>query len=242
MLVVGERPDEAKSLAFHLGLLGHEAAPSGSDPTLVLRSLFAFHPEIVLLQAPVEDDGRELFQLLYKVSELPIIVIGDGTDPDDAVWYLEQGAVDYLVRPVAAKVLSARLTALLRRREPAEPKMEGPITVGTLIIDPERHEVMQSGRVISLTPTEFRLLRVLAEHAGSACSHRMLLQAVWGEDFRHCFHYLRLYVGYLRQKLEEDPKRPRTLLTEWGVGYRLANASRAPVGQRAAVQPKAQYA
>jgi two-component system KDP operon response regulator KdpE len=89
------------------------------------------------------------------------------------------------------------------------------------MIDLDRYAVTRAGEPIALTPIEFRLLRVLAENAGKACSHEMLLDSVWGPDFRDCAHYLRLYVGYLRQKLEDDPKRPRILATEWGYGYRL---------------------
>jgi two-component system KDP operon response regulator KdpE len=227
-------------LAFRLGLLGHEAAPSASDATLVLRSLFTFHPDALVLDLRDSRDGKELFQLLYKVSELPIIVLGDGTEPAKAVWFLEEGAADYLARPVPHKVLSARISALLRRTSANGDS--GPIQVGPLEIDAERHVVLRDGRAISLTPIEFRLLRVLAEHAGSACKHRMLLAQVWGEDFRHCSHYLRLYIGYLRNKLEEDPRNPKILVTEWGVGYRLVAGARGTIGKQAGVRPRVRYA
>ena len=85
----------------------------------------------------------------------------------------------------------------------------------------DRHEVRRRGRVVPLTPTEFRILRVLAERPGAVCTNRMVLEQVWGEEFADCTHYLRLYIGYLRKKLEEDPRHPRLLVTEWGVGYRL---------------------
>lgn len=205
-----------------------------------MRSLFTFHPDALVLDLRDSRDGKELFQLLYKVSELPIVVLGDARQPAKAVWFLEEGAADYLVRPVPHNVLSARISALLRRK--SVNGKSGPIQAGILEIDPERHVVLRDGRSISLTPIEFRLLHVLAEHAGSACGHRMLLEQVWGEDFRHCFHYLRLYIGYLRNKLENDPRNPKILATEWGVGYRLVAGRRGEMRQQAGVRPRIRFA
>lgn len=232
VLVVGERPEDAKALAFRLGLLGFEAAPSASDVTLALRSLFAFKPDALILDIAVREEGRELFALLERVAPVPIFVLGDGRSRE-LVWFLEQGAADYLAKPVAVKLLCARLNAVLRR---VGENGHGAIPLGDLVINLERHQVLKGGDTVQLTPTEFRLLQVLAENAGRPCSHEMLLQRVWGEDYRHCAHYLRLYIGYLRQKLEDDPHSPRLLLTEWGIGYRLARA------QTPSNQPAAQTA
>ncbi len=226
VLVIGERPDEAKALSFRLGLLGWEAAPSAADLTLSLRSLFAFKPDAIVLDATMSPGSRELFELLGRVSELPIVVLGDGREIHDLVWYLDRGAADYLAKPVNPSMLSARIGVIVRRA--ASTRSAGVLRVGALEIDLERHLVRNGGRIVSLTPTEFRLLHLLAENAGRACSHRMLLERIWGEDFRQCSHYLRLYIGYLRQKLEDDPKTPRLLATEWGVGYRLLTDSPAP--------------
>lgn len=219
VLVIGERPDEAKALCFRLGLLGWEAAPSAADLTLALRSLFAFKPDIIVLDAVMASAAQELFELLGSVSELPIVVLGDGRQADELVWYLDHGAADYLAKPLNPSMLAARLGAIIRRTTTVVPA--GVLRAGRLEIDLDRHLVRKDGRAVSLTPTEFRLLHFLAENAGRACNHRMLLERVWGEDFRHCSHYLRLYIGYLRQKLEDDPRSPRLLVTEWGVGYRL---------------------
>jgi two-component system KDP operon response regulator KdpE len=219
VLVVGERPEDARALAFRLGLYGFESAPSASDLTLVLRSLFAFKPDALVLDVTGQRGGRQIFRLLEKVAPIPIFVLGDAAHPEDLVWYLEEGAVDYLAKPVSSALLSARVHAVLRRCQEAG---AGVISLGNLEIDLDRHQVRKAGKAVSLTPTEFRLLRVLAENAGRPCRHRFLLERVWGEDFKHCAHYLRLYIGYLRQKLEDDPRNPALLLTEWGVGYRLA--------------------
>jgi len=229
VLVVGERPEDAKALAFRLGLLGFEAAPSASDITLALRSLFAFKPDALILDIAASEEGRELFALLERVAPVPIFVLGDGRSRE-LVWFLEQGAADYLAKPVPVKLLCARLNAVLRR---IGENGHGAIPLGDLVINLDRHQVLKGGHTVQLTPTEFRLLQALAENAGRACSHEMLLQRVWGEDYRHCAHYLRLYIGYLRQKLEDDPRSPRLLLTEWGIGYRLAGAQ-TPANQPAA--------
>lgn len=219
ILVIGEKPEDAKALAFRLGLHGFEAAPSAGDVTLVLRSLFSVKPDALVLDAGGAPGSRELFRLLERVAPIPIFVMGDAREAEELVWYLEKGAADYLTKPVGAKLLCARLNAVLRRLNESG---QGAISVGDLAIDLDRHQVRKNSDVVQLTPTEFRLLQVLAEHAGRALSHELLLEKVWGEDFKHCSHYLRLYIGYLRHKLEEDPGNPRLLLTEWGVGYRLA--------------------
>jgi len=228
VLVVGERPEDAKALAFRLGLFGFEATPSASDVTLALRSLFAFKPDALILDLSDGEEQRELFTLLERVAPVPIFVIGDGRSRE-TVWFLEQGAADYLAKPVMVKLLCARLNAVLRRLGESG---QGTIPLGDLVINLDRHQVIKAGLTVQLTPTEFRLLQVLAENAGRACSHEMLLRRVWGEDYRHCAHYLRLYIGYLRQKLEDDPRSPRLLLTEWGIGYRLVRVQ-APVYQPA---------
>jgi two-component system KDP operon response regulator KdpE len=236
VLVVGERPEEAKALATRLGLNGFESMACAGDVTVALRSLISFRPDALLLD--MHDNAQEVFRALEQVAPVPIFVLGDNRQADEVVWYLEAGASDYLLRPVSPALLAARLTSVLRRRQD---NGHGPIHAGELEIDLDRHQVRRSGETIPLTPTEFRLLQVLAENAGRACSHRLLLERVWGDDFRHCAHYLRLYMGYLRQKLEIDPRNPSLLLTEWGVGYRLST-DRQKVPVSAAPQIKAAWA
>jgi two-component system KDP operon response regulator KdpE len=233
VLVIGERPDEAKALAFRLGLSGYESAPSAGEATLALRAVFAFKPDAIVLDVSSGEESRELFKLLERVAQTPTLVIGEGPAGDDPVWYLEEGAVAYLQKPVSPTLLAARLATVLRRAAQSAPN--GTITAGNIALDLARHQVQRNGEIVPLTPTEFRLLQVLAEHMGRPCSQRLLLEQVWGQDFVHCTHYLRLYMGYLRQKLEADPKNPRLLITEWGIGYRLVADQRdVPI---AAAQP-----
>jgi two-component system KDP operon response regulator KdpE len=223
VLVIGERPEEAKALAFRLGLFGFEAAPSAGDIALAIRSLISFQPDAVVLD--LKTSSRDTFRLLERVAPIPILTIGEKTG-DDLVWYLEAGAADFLPRPVSPALLNARLNSVLRR---LQGNGHGVLAIGDLQVDLGRHQVRRGDSLVPLTPTEFKLLQVLVENAGKACSHAYLLERVWGADYQHCSHYLRLYMGYLRQKLEPDPHNPALLLTEWGLGYRLAaERGRAP--------------
>ena len=219
VLVIGEKPEEATALAVRIGLAGFESAPSASELGLALRSAYAFKPDAIVLDTFASEASRHLFQMLDQVSQAPTIVIGDAGADDDVVWYLEAGAVAYLPRPVSPKLLAARLATLFRRT--AHTEESSVIHAGPVSIDLPRRRIEKNGTIVSLTPIEFRLLQTLAEHAGRAVGQRFLLERVWGDDFAQCAHYLRLYVGYLRQKLEDNPRKPRLLITEWGVGYRL---------------------
>lgn len=210
-----------KALAFRLGLLGLDAAASASNLTLAVRSILSFQPQLTILDCSSVEDAHTLFQFIYDVADTPIVVLGDTRHEEELVWYLERGAADYVSRAVSDTILSARISAILRRS--ATQESSDVLRAGSLEIDAEQYQVRKGGEPIALTPTEFRVLRVLAENVGKPCSHKMLLERVWGEDFGQCSHYLRLYVGYLRQKIEDDPKKPRHLLTEWGIGYRLVS-------------------
>lgn len=219
VLVVGERPEQASILAERLGVLGLEAIPSAKEWKLAVRCLTSHKVSLILLDVDGSKGSRRFFELLCEVTETPIVARGGVSSPDDAIWYLDNGATDYVTRTVPPQVLAAKIKLLMRGAQ--SEASAGVIRLGALTVDLDRYSVTRSGEPISLTPLEFRLLRVLAENAGKVCSHQLLLDRVWGEDFLDCSHYLRLYIGYLRQKLESDPRRPTILLTEWGYGYRL---------------------
>lgn len=223
ILVAAERTDSAKALAVRLGLFGYETTPASCELALALRSVYTFRPDAVVLES---NDARicvELLRVLPKVCVLPIVVLGNERSEAAHVRFLEEGAAVYLGQPVSTALLAAHLRSVLRWAP--RPAPGGRLRAGGLEIDLDRHEVRNNGRLVSLTPTEFRLLCVLAENKDRACSPRLLLERVWGPDFLDCRHYLRLYVAYLRQKLEDDPQRPQLLVTEWGVGYRLVDGA-----------------
>ena len=238
ILVAGERPEEAKSLAFQLGFFGHEVTPSAIDEALIVRSLLSVRPDLLILSVH-SAAARPVVRLLSQVADLPVLVLLAAELRDDLPWFLEQGAADCVTVPVSPAIVSARIFTILRRAIHERNDGEAPITIGPLIIDPRLHVVRHYGRTIPLTPTEFRLLHILARNKGRPCSHRMLLSEVWGQDYAHCSHYLRLYIGYLRQKLEENPRNPKLLQTQWGIGYRLAVPAAPGVSSAEAVQPEA---
>jgi len=233
VLVVGERPEDSQDLAYRLGLLGYEAVPCAGEVTLALRTLISLKPDAIVFDAAAGERSIEEFRLLERVSQLPILVQGEDPTGDEMVAYLDEGAVGYLSKPVTPTLLAARIAAILRR-SPQQTE-NGLISAGNVTLDLERRQIQKNGARVNLTPTEFKLLRTLAEHSGRPCSQKFLLQRVWGDDFANCTHYLRLYIGYLRQKLEDDARKPRLLVTDWGHGYRLvADYSRAPAS---ALQP-----
>jgi len=219
VLVVGEKPEQASLLAERLGILDLEAIPSAREWKLAVRCLTTHKVSLILLDVDKDGASRRFFELVREVTDTPIIARGHASSPDNAIWYLDNGAADYIPRTTPPAVLAAKIKSFLRSAQ--RERSDGFIRLGDLLIDLDRYSVTRSGEPIALTPIEFRLLRVMAENAGKACSHQFLLDRVWGEDFLDCSHYLRLYIGYLRQKLEEDPRRPQIVLTEWGYGYRL---------------------
>lgn len=222
VLVVGERPEQAKALAERLGLHGVEAIPCVRDWGLVGRSLTAHDISLIAVYVDRSQASARFFELLKGSVAVPLVALGNGNDPDQVIWHLDHGAADYIPRSTSHQVVAAKVISLLRMVTRGVPS----IRVGDLTIDIDRRVVSLAEVDISLTPIEFRLLGVLAENMGKACSRGMLLKAVWGDDFEHCSHYLRLYVGYLRQKIELDPGSPRMIVTEWGYGYRLVAPAR----------------
>ena len=180
------------------------------------------HPAAILLDLGLPDgDGLTLLENLRGWSHAPVIVLSARDREDDKVAALDAGADDYLTKPFGISELLARIRVALRharaQRLPDDPVIE----VGPIRIDQARHEVAVDGREIHLTPTEFRLLVLHARHAGKVLTHRQLLTEIWGPRSTHQTHYLRVHLAALRRKLEVDPARPKWLMTEAGVGYRL---------------------
>lgn len=163
-------------------------------------------------------DGFECIRRLRRSDDVTIVVISARTDTHDIVAALEAGADDYVTKPVSVKELSARLRAVRRRSQPLSPV--SCYTVGDLEVRPAAGEVAVGGRQIAVTPTEFRLLCELAEHAGRVLSRQQLLQRVWEYDFGD-ERLVDVHVGRLRRKIETDPGNPQRLITVWGLGYKL---------------------
>lgn len=224
ILVIADRNAESESLLVRLSVNGYEAASSPKSPAQALHTIRAFYPNAVLMDACDRSACRELFAVVSTTTMAPVVVTGNGSE-EQQVWYLEHGAAEYLVQPVSFSVLHAYLRAALRWGTPSP--QHGVLRAGELELDEAMHEVRLRNRPIPMTPKEYCLLRALAEHKGKACSHRMLLEQVWGAHFTACHHYLRLYIGYLRQKLEDDPANPVLITTEWGIGYRLVDRGEA---------------
>ena len=220
ILVLGKGPTESNALAERLGLLGVEAIPCARDWKLAVRSLVAHDVSLILLDVDDSEDSLAFFGALNDVCDVPIMARGGMANAESVVEYLESGAADFVGRTTPFPILAAKIQTLLRSAG-TNGSSPAPIEVGEIRIDVQSRMVTKGTREISLTPLEYRLLKELAANKGRPCGRKDLLKSVWGEDFADCSHYLRLYVGYLRQKLEDDPRRPRMLLTNWGFGYRL---------------------
>lgn len=220
VLVIDDEPQLLRFLTAALRSHGYRvltAATADEGERLAL----SHRPDVILLDLGLPDrDGLEVVRSLRTWCEAPILVISARGQEDDKVAALEDGANDYLTKPFGTRELMARIRVALRSRGPA---MDAPavLELGDLVVDLGRHAVLKRGARVHLTPTEFKLLVALVRHPGKVLTHNQLLKEVWGAMSLQQTHYLRVYMNQLRHKLEDDPARPRYLLTELGVGYRL---------------------
>jgi two-component system KDP operon response regulator KdpE len=182
-------------------------------------------PDLVILDVMMPElDGFDTLEMLREVSNVPVIMLTVRSDEEDKVRGLELGADDYVTKPFGARELASRVRAVLRRTQGPVTPEEAILQIDDrLSIDYNSREVIVEGKRIKLRPTEFRMLYHLIENAGWVVPHETLLAKVWGYEYREEIQYLRLYVTYLRQKIEPDPSHPRYILTERGVGYRFAD-------------------
>ena len=180
-------------------------------------------PDLVVLDLGLPDlDGTEVIRDLRSWSDVPIIVLSARTAEAEKIAALDAGADDYLTKPFGAGELLARVRAQLRRRFRGVSRPDSVVQFGDTRIHPARRLVWRKGELVRLTPIEFRLLSVLVAHPDCVLTHRQLLKSVWGPSHVEDAHYVRIYMGHLRRKLEADPARPAHLLTEAGIGYRFA--------------------
>ncbi|MEX1248539.1 MAG: response regulator transcription factor [Anaerolineales bacterium] len=187
-------------------------------------------PDLILLDVMLPDlDGFQVLKMIRENHDLPVIMLTAKTEEDDRVRGLELGADDYVTKPFSPRELVSRVRAVLRRTEKTREGKEGAIQVDErLKIDFDRREVWVEGKQVKLRPTEYRLLYHLVQNAGWVVTHDQILAKVWGYEYRDEPHYVRLYVNYLREKLEKDPANPKYILTERGVGYRFVDYKRQP--------------
>jgi two-component system KDP operon response regulator KdpE len=184
------------------------------------------NPDVYLLDLTLPDgDGVDLARRLREWTAAPIVVLSARGREEDKVNALDAGADDYLTKPFGVNELLARLRVALRHAQ-ASPEQTAILEAGPLRIDLARREVTVDGREVRLTPTEYRLLTLLARHAGKVLTHRQILREVWGPNATEA-HYVRVQMAELRKKIEADPARPRLLVTEPGVGYRLRDRAEA---------------
>ncbi len=194
-----------------------------------IQSLRDEMPDLVLLDVMLPDiDGFEVLKMIREVSTVPVIMLTAKGEEDDRVRGLELGADDYITKPFSPRELVSRVRAVLRRTEAASPVSHSELIEvdDRLKIDFGRREVWVNGELVKLRPTEYRLLYHLVQNAGWVVTYDQILSKVWGYEYRDEPHYVRLYVNYLRQKLEEDPANPKYILTERGVGYRFVDYRR----------------
>lgn len=188
-----------------------------------LQLLTTHAPDLVVLDLGLPDrDGLELTREVRGFTDTPIIVVSARGKEEDKVLALDAGADDYLTKPFGVQELLARLRVALRHAERARGSLASePVDAGPIHIDFSRREVTVDGQEVHLTPTEYKMLALLAKNAGKVLTHRQILKEVWGPAYVSHPHYVRVHMAELRKKVEGDPARPKWIVTEPGVGYRL---------------------
>jgi len=219
VLVVDDEPAIRRFLRVSLSAHGYVVFEADNGQA-ALSAIVADRPDLIILDLGLPDlDGVEVTRLLREWTHIPIIILSVRGQETDKIAALDAGADDYLTKPFGAGELLARMRVALRRA--GQSGTEPVFTSGDLTVDLARRMVTVADREVQLTPTEYDLLRVLVTYAGKVLTHRQLLREVWGMGYEQEMHMLRVNVSNLRRKIEPDPARPRYILTEPGVGYRL---------------------
>jgi two-component system KDP operon response regulator KdpE len=219
VLVVDDEPQIVRGLKVILRTAGYDVR-AATNKQEALDAVAAQAPDALVLDLVLPDgSGVEVCQEVRGWSTLPILVLSAVGDEREKVRALDAGADDYVTKPFGNEELLARLRAVLRRagEDPSEPAIE----IGDLVVDVAGHQVTRAGEDVHLTPIEFDLLAALARNRDRLVTQRQLLRDVWGPGYETETHYLRVHVAHIRAKIEPDPSRPRYLITDPGVGYRL---------------------
>ena len=230
ILVVDDEPEILRAVYAGLTAQGY-AVQTAINGENALYSASAAAPDLVILDVmlPGKLDGLEVCRRLREWSDVPVLVLSALGQERQKVKALDLGADDYLTKPFGMDELTARVRAALRRARGAKPQVEpAAFTWGDLTVDYARHLVVKNGTEIKLTPLEYEILRFLTQNADRVVTHRLLLSSVWGAEYAEDTQLLRVHVGNLRRKVEDNPARPRLIVTESGVGYRIRTADPSP--------------
>lgn len=224
VLVVDDEPRIIRFVRINLEMEGFRVIES-PDGLAALSQVREKMPDMVLLDVMMpEMDGFETLRMIREIASVPVIMLTVRSSEEDKVRGLDLGADDYMTKPFSPRELVSRVRAVLRRFQVLAPPEDALLVIDDrLSVDFNTAEVLVDGERVKLRPTEFRLLRHLIENAGWTVPHSTLLSKVWGYEYKDEISYLRLYINYLRKKIEPDPANPRYIFTERGMGYRFAD-------------------
>lgn len=219
VLVIDDEPQIRKLLKVSLAAHGYDIheAVTGADAVIQVANI---KPDLVILDLGLPDmDGKEVMRRLREWSDVPVLVLTARDQEKEKIDALDAGADDYITKPFSIGELLARMRVSVRRS--AHTGDEPIIQCGDLSIDLAQRRVTVGAQEIKLTPTEYDILKILAQNAGKVLTHHQLLKAVWGDIYSEDTHYIRVYIGQIRRKIEPNPTQPKYIITESGVGYRL---------------------
>jgi two-component system KDP operon response regulator KdpE len=228
ILIVDDEARMRRFIRMNMELEGFQVIEA-ENGLVALDQIRKYNPDLVLMDVMMpEMDGFETLRLLREISTVPVILLTVKSDEEDKIRGLSLGADDYITKPFSPRELNSRVNAVVRRAQWPAPAPRTVLRIDDrLSVDFNRHQVIVNDERIDLRPTEYRLLSQLIQNAGWVVPHETLLAKVWGYEYRDETHYLRLYINYLRKKIEEDPTNPKYILTERGVGYRFYNFKKA---------------
>jgi DNA-binding response OmpR family regulator len=224
LLIVEDDADLVKALELYFSRAGWQVVV-GKNGLEGLQKLYDERPNVVILDiAMPKMDGWEVCRRIRELSDVPILILTARAQEDERVKGLKMGADDYVVKPFSLKELEARVDAVLRRARAAKRQKTGILFANEeLVVDADRLMVTREGKHVDLTPTELRLLLLLAENVGRVLTHRQILEKIWGAEYADDLDYVKLFIYRLRRKIESDAENPVYILSERGIGYRFVN-------------------